>query len=133
MVARLMLYISRDHYRAGTAMQTHSQLRVSRAMFRRSIALRGRHSARGRIDHAVDPVATPGVADAGQLLESARARGVIVGDAVLRQFKSIVGAHFASATLVCLLATCAQSDGPRDRVVARPDDPRIRGLARIIA
>jgi hypothetical protein len=133
MVARLMLYVSRDHYEAGIAMQTYSQLRVSRAMTRRSIALRGRYSARGRIEHAVDPIVTPSVAHADQLLESARARGVIRNDAVLRQFESIVGARFASATLVCLLASPPMADAPRDRVSARPADPTIRCLARIIA
>ncbi|MFN0301625.1 MAG: hypothetical protein ACKVQU_14870 [Burkholderiales bacterium] len=86
------------------------------------------------MDRVVDPISRSGVVEVGELIASARARGLIRNDAVLRRFESLVGMPFARATIASLLAPSPTADIPMDRVAsARPDDPRIRGLARITA
>jgi hypothetical protein len=115
-------------------MQTLIRPRISKVMFRRTMALQGRRTTRCLVDRVVDPIAPSDGVEAGQLVEVARARGVIQSDAVLRRFESIVGMPFARATIASLIAPCPTAGTPRDRVTsARPDDPRIRCLARVIA
>lgn len=115
-------------------MQTLSRPRISKVMFRRTMALQGRRTMRCLTDRVADPIAGSARGEVGQLIELARARGVIKNDAVLRRFESVVGMAYVRATIASLLAPSPTADTPRDRATnARPDDPRIRGLARVIA
>jgi hypothetical protein len=99
---------------SGTLMLTFSRPRDARSRIPYRLALQLRRTKRhangpanvtNPVRHAVAaPIEQPAVIDAGQVIESARARGVIGNDSVLQRLESTVGPAFLRATIVSLLA-----------------------------
>ncbi len=136
-VARLMLEKSCDHPKASAPMQTFSRSRDSRATFRYAMALVGQTSRKRPTTQIVErpvplPIA-PGTVECRELLETARARGMIQTDEGFRRFEASVGAPFALATIASLVAPLAQIPLLQDPISARAADRTIRCLARDIA
>lgn len=83
-------------------MLTFARPRDPRAMLAYKFARRGRRTARNSVIRGGDAVTNRGALEVSQLIESARARGAIAGDAVVRRLEELTGASFAKATLVSL-------------------------------